>query len=406
MVKKFRKVHIWLGITFGLFIALMCFSGAMLAFEKEITHWVQHDRYYVDKVAETPLPLSQIMSIANANLPEGSEISGVTVYQNKARSYEIKITNAGKTSLLIDQYSGKYLGRSERIGFFDTMFRLHRWMLGSPAPGKLGFSGRQFVGVATIAFIIILISGIFIWRPRLKAGLKKSLSIKKGRGARLFWNSLHVSGGMYVLIFLLVMGLTGLTWSFKWYNKGFYALMGVEMPAQQAGGGHSSERGGTKSERSGEKQAGAGHSAERGDVRQHSGFGKDFESEQSGPNYTAWENALMQMRMKYPSAPSFTVDKGKVSASTGKYGNVRGADSYTFNPDNGELLESSPYSETPASGKLRGWIYSIHTGQFGGVVGKLIWMLSALLGCTLPLTGFYLYAKKKGGNVKSVSKKV
>lgn len=405
MVKKFRKIHLWLGITFGLFIALMCFSGAMLAFEKEITHWVQHDRYYVEKVGETPLPLSQIMSIAKANLPEGSEISGLTVYQDKARSYEIKITNAGKTSLLIDQYSGKYLGRSERIGFFDTMFRMHRWMLGSPAPGKLGFSGRQFVGVATIAFMIILISGIFIWRPRLKGGLKKSLSIKRGKGARLFWSSLHVSGGMYVLIFLLVMGLTGLTWSFKWYNKGFYALMGVEMPAQQAGGDHPSGR-------VSEKQRGS-HSAERGSAKHvrgvekpHGGFEKDFDSGQIDFNYIAWENALMQMKMKYPSALSFTVDKGKVSVPTGNYGNVRGADIYTFNPDNGELLECSPYSETPASGKLRGWIYSIHTGQFGGVVGKFIWMISALFGCTLPLTGFYLYAKKKGGNVKSVSNKV
>jgi uncharacterized iron-regulated membrane protein len=42
-----------------------------------------------------------------------------------------------------------------------------------------------------------------------------------------------VAGGMYVLVFLLAMALTGLTWSFQWYRNLFYTAFGVEPPQQE-----------------------------------------------------------------------------------------------------------------------------------------------------------------------------
>ncbi|MBQ2439980.1 MAG: PepSY domain-containing protein, partial [Muribaculaceae bacterium] len=37
MRKTFKKLHLWLSVPFGLVIAIICFSGAMLVFEQEIT---------------------------------------------------------------------------------------------------------------------------------------------------------------------------------------------------------------------------------------------------------------------------------------------------------------------------------------------------------------------------------
>lgn len=36
-MKFFRKVHLWLSVPFGIIVTLVCFSGAMLIFEPEIT---------------------------------------------------------------------------------------------------------------------------------------------------------------------------------------------------------------------------------------------------------------------------------------------------------------------------------------------------------------------------------
>lgn len=36
-------------------------------------------------------------------------------------------------------------------------------------------------------------------------------------------------------------------------------------------------------------------------------------------------------------------------------------------------------------------VYAIHTGAFGGVITKIIWGISVLIGFNLPLTGYYLW---------------
>ncbi len=109
------------------------------------------------------------------------------------------------------------------------MFRMHRWLLDSMNPGNEGiFWGKMIVGVSTLLFVFVLISGIAIWWPRTRKTLKNSLKISTKKGWKRFWYDLHVAGGMYSLIFLLAMSLTGLTWSFPWYRAAFYKVFGVK----------------------------------------------------------------------------------------------------------------------------------------------------------------------------------
>lgn len=83
--------------------------------------------------------------------------------------------------------------------------------------------------------MLVLLSGVVIWWPKTRRMLRNSLKITVSKGRHLLWRGLHVAGGMYVLLLLLVMALTGLTWSFQWYSKGFYALFGVsEVPKSGA----------------------------------------------------------------------------------------------------------------------------------------------------------------------------
>lgn len=97
-------------------------------------------------------------------------------------------------------------------------------------PGNDGiFWGKMIVGVSTLSLVFVLISGIVIWWPRTRKSLKNSLKITATKGWKRFWYDLHVAGGMYALIFLLAMALTGLTWSFPWYRTAFYKVFGVEM---------------------------------------------------------------------------------------------------------------------------------------------------------------------------------
>lgn len=391
MIKFFRKIHLWLSVPFGIIVTLICFSGAMLIFEPEITRSVKSDVYYVTDVKGTPLPMGELMETVKATLPDSVSITGVTVFGDASRTYQVNLSKPRRASLFIDQYSGEITGRYERLGFFSTMFKLHRWLLDSANPHGDGVKvGKLLVGISTLVFVIALISGVVIWWPRARKNFKKSLSIPFSNGWKGFWKGLHVAGGMYALIFVLAMALTGLTWSFDWYRTAFYAVCGVEhtprnftqaTTSKGNNDGEKRDRGGRRGGRyhGGEGRHEGGHRHEGGG-RRHSEFGR-------------WQEVYETLKAQNPEAPQITISSEKATVTLGNTGNGRASDRYEFNRRSGELSLATKYADANAADKLRGWIYSIHTGSLGGLFTRILWLLGALLGASLPLTGYYIWIK-------------
>ena len=106
-------------------------------------------------------------------------------------------------------------------GFFLKMMRLHRWLLDEYKRDGSFSWGKSIVGYATLVLAIIIISGIVIWYPRNKKVLRNRLKVKTKAGWFRFFYDLHVSGGFYAALLLLILALTGLTWSFGWYRNAF-----------------------------------------------------------------------------------------------------------------------------------------------------------------------------------------
>ncbi|MDD6951435.1 MAG: PepSY-associated TM helix domain-containing protein, partial [Parabacteroides sp.] len=44
---------------------------------------------------------------------------------------------------------------------------------------------------------------------------------------------------------------------------------------------------------------------------------------------------------------------------------------------------------------LRRFFYSLHTGTWGGLTTRILYFLTALIGGILPLSGYYLWWKKR-----------
>lgn len=230
MKKIFRKIHLWLSVPFGIVMTLTCFSGAMLVFETEISGMVQTSLFRVNppSVDACPLPLGQLVASVKATLPEGVEVTGFTVPSYSHEAYRASLSQPARASVCVDPYTGEVKGRVERLPFFRTMFSLHRWLLGSrPEDGGI-FLGKLLVGISTLLFVFVLLTGVVIWWPRTVQLLKVRLKIPLRTGWLRFWHGLHVSGGAYALLLLLAMALTGLTWSFDWYRTDFYKLFGAD----------------------------------------------------------------------------------------------------------------------------------------------------------------------------------
>lgn len=182
----------------------------MLVFEPEITRCVKHDVYYVTSADGEVLPMAELLETVKASLPDSVSITGVTVFDDNARTYQVNLSKPRRASLFINQYTGEITGRYERIGFFATMFKLHRWLLDSANPHGDGVKiGKLLVGISTLIFVIALITGVVLWWPRARHDFRRSVSLRFREGWRGLWKSLHVAGGMYALFDCTRYGLDG-----------------------------------------------------------------------------------------------------------------------------------------------------------------------------------------------------
>ncbi|WP_283127714.1 PepSY-associated TM helix domain-containing protein [Bacteroides clarus] len=387
MKKAFRKIHLWLSVPFGLIITVICLSGAALVFEDEVTELCRRDLYYVEKVSGAPLPVEYLIEKVAGTLPDSVAVTGVSISSDAERAYQVNLSKPRRASVYVDQYTGEVKGRHERAPFFLTMFKLHRWLLDGMKPDGGIFWGKMIVGVSTLMFVFVLISGIVIWWPRTKKALKNSLKIAVGKGRRRFWYDLHVAGGMYALVLLLAMALTGLTWSFSWYRAGFYKVFGVEMK-QRAGHGALQTAHGTLQTAHGTPQTAHGGKSGRNSSEEGRG------NREHTSSYTCWQQVYEELKARNAGYKQITVSNGSASVSFERFGNQRAADRYAFNPQDGEITEVTLYKDTDASGKMRGWIYSVHVGSWGGMFTRILTFIAALLGGTLPLTGYYLWLRR------------
>ena len=385
MKKALRKIHLWLSVPTGIIITLVCFSGAMLVFEKEITEAIKPELYFVKEAKGEPIPMQQLMEKVEETLPDSVSISGVTVFADSTRTYQVSLSKPRRASIYVNQYTGEVTGRSERLPFFNTMFHLHRWLLGSSSS-----VGKLLTGICTLVLVFILITGILMWLTNRNKPLKASLAIHVTKGWGRFWHDLHVAGGIYTTIFLLAMALTGLTWSFSWYRTGFYACFGVE--SSEKGGAHG-EGGNSHGEGRGSRGEGRySHGDGRNNHEGKRGEGRGFHRRSP---YSHWEDVLNEVALKNPGYQQITL-KPEVAevVSEGRL-SMRAADKYSYDRRSGEITNVQLYSAGKKDTKVRSGVYMVHTGSWGGIITRILNFLAAFIGATLPLTGYWLWFRRK-----------
>ncbi len=393
-MKKFlSKLHLWVSVPFGLVITITCFTGAMLVFESEITALCSGGASSVEPKG-SPMPVWQIIERVEPTLDSGVEVTGVVIPFAADEAYKVNLSKPRRAALYVNQYTGEVQGEYRRPPFFDVMRRLHRWLMDSnPGHGAI-FWGKVIVGASTLAFAVILLTGAVIWWPRNRKMLRNRLKIVVSKGKNRFWYDLHVAGGFYALLFLLVMTLTGLTWSYGWYNKAFYGMFSNEKAktdvVQPVGEQYEVGAATPLSSSVGGGAVDAVSSA-TAQVDAVSGATEHVVSENSP--YYAWQAAVDNVLGK-ERFNTITVSAGSISVALGGLGNQRAFDRYKFDEATGEILSADYYRSSSPRSKAVGWVRTLHVGTWGGLLSKLLYFFAALMGASLPLTGYYLWIKR------------
>lgn len=360
MIRKFlrrwsRKLHRFLGLVLGIPFALICISGALLAFEPQLLRLVHSEHYRVDvAVRHERLPVDEVYARVSSQLPDTVQLGTLRIGQPD-ETWQIEIASLRNAELFVNPYTGKITGMQDHDrGFFYEVRRLHRWFFDTYDRKSDALCwGKLAVGVVSLLSLPLLLFGLYLWFPPLWRSWKLRVHICFRHGLRRALYDVHVTGGFHTVLLLLVLALTGLTWSFPWYRQAFYATFGVVYGA----------------------------------------------AEPSGPqpvtDYRVWQRALKQVEARHPDYRWIEVSPTEIRFSTTRYGNARRADVYHYEAPSGRLTRFIPYRQTSAQQRVRGWIVTLHEGLWLGWFSQLLTCLGALVGACLPFTAYYLYCKRR-----------
>jgi uncharacterized iron-regulated membrane protein len=390
----FRTIHLYLSLAAGIIIFCSCFTGTLLVFEKEIEHTLHPKRYYVE-AQQVRMPLAQLIKGTLKQMPKAKFVSAM-VYGDARRAVEIGVIvpgnkdkkekpaqadgkkqagASGKTgkdakdggkpnlTVFVNPYTGHVTGEyNRRQTFLYSVEMFHRFLLA----GKDSV-GDWIVGISTLIFLFILITGVVLWWPKTKNIMRQRLKIKWDGSTKRLVHDLHLVTGFYTSVFLIIIVLTGLIMTFKWANQALFAITGSKLEKEQP-----------KSPQS---------------------------KYQVGVEALGVDAALQNVAAKTQSAEYYTVRIPK--DSTGTYSvNIlpQGAientgDTYYIDQYSGSLAGSQTFASKNLGQRVRALVKPVHTGSVYGLPTRIISFIVCLLSLIFPVTGVMMWlnrTKKKG----------
>ncbi len=370
MLKKVLfQVHWFFGITAGLVLALMGVTGALVSFEDEILDALNPDALFVHP-REHQLSLVEIVSTLQAQAKDTVSMFRVEVDSDKAAQVWFKPAPGQRRGEMrnFDPYTGELKENAVGQGVFAFILNLHRFL-------AAGEYGKQVTAACTLILVFFCLSGLYLRWPRHALNWRVWLTLDWAKKGRSFNWDLHSVFGTWCLIVYLLLAVTGLMWSYDWFNNGMTKLIG-DPPVQgeqRRGWGGPRPGGGPKDAAAGEIPP-ADYAA-IWDTIQNT----------AGPDLSSYN-------LRMPQAPG---QMATVFYLLKTAPHPRALNQITLDPANGRLKAVSRYAEKGVGAQLLVSNYALHTGSYFGLVGRIVITVATLMMPLFFITGWLLYLDRR-----------
>lgn len=367
--------HWLLGITAGLVLAVVGFTGGMLSFEDEILRALNPGVMTVAARDRAVLSPAELIAAVAAAEPE-KRIQAVTVHADRTRAARVSFAAAGRgprgETRYADPYDGRLLGHPRGEDVMRMTMQIHRWL-------AAGDVGKQIVGASTVVLVVLALSGLYLRWPRRVADWRAWFRIDFAHKGRSFLWALHSVIGTWVLVPYVIMSLTGLYWSYEWYRNGLFDLTGTPRPASFGPPGMQ-QQGQGQGQGQGQPQRGNGAAAAPIDI---AALWARFLTEAGG---------YSQATLRLPAGPGQPV---QVMYQDPDPPHERANNTLALDPRTGEVRSHRRYAALPPGQKFMASIFVLHSGGFFGTGGLVLFMLSSLLMPLFAITGWMLYLDRR-----------
>ncbi|HZF67398.1 MAG TPA: PepSY-associated TM helix domain-containing protein, partial [Gemmatirosa sp.] len=253
--------HLTTGVVVGLVVLVMSVTGVLLAYQKQIQTWA--DARVVQAVPGVAhLPIDTLVARAaaavrrlpaDAHAMPGHPPAPSAITLRSAHPAAAEVAFGRERTVFVHTASGAVLGEgATRVRrFFRTVTDVHRWLAASGPRRELG---KSVTGVANLGFLLLVTSGLSLWWPRrwTSETVRAVATFRRGlRGKARDFNWHHVIG-IWSLVPLFVVVLSGVVISYGWASDLVFRVAGEAPPPRTPEGGEArggAPRGGPSDER-------------------------------------------------------------------------------------------------------------------------------------------------------------
>ncbi len=216
MVPLLRRLHFYAGILVAPLLVIAALTGLAYTLTPQLDDLVYHEEFHVTKVGDQTQTWPRQVAAAQKAVPDGS-LASISPPNKTDGTTEVAFHVPGLGEKQRTAYVDPYTG--EVRGVLTTWFGstpLTTWLDDLHRNLHLGEFGRHYSELAASWLWVLVLVGLVLWlnhqrgKRRLRRALFPDVTANKGVRRTRSW---HASVGMWVAIGLLVLSVTGLTWS-------------------------------------------------------------------------------------------------------------------------------------------------------------------------------------------------
>ena len=367
------RLHLWVAVAAGLFIATMAVTGAVIACEDAAMSLAERRRSVAPQVGTRRVPPADLVAAAAVwGAGRGAPFAATLIEYRSSRDAAVRVHAGRDRRVFVDPWTGDVVGGGFPFleGFFEEVRGWHRW-LGATGPARR--TGRGVTGAANVAFLFLLLTGPVLWIPRrvTRAALAWNLlPRRRSRGPARHRNR-HAAIGIWSVLPLVGISATAVVLSYPAVGDRVYGVVGAAMPDRR----------------------GPGDRAFAGRVAGPGVGGSVLRGEPGGEGGLA--GALAAASARFPEWRSITLEvpgprdeRIRAVVRNGRVGQPRKRNVVVVDRASGAVSSVEGFGDRAPDRRAQEWVRYAHTGEHWGLAGQALAGLVALAPVGMVWTGF------------------
>jgi uncharacterized iron-regulated membrane protein len=381
-----RKVLFWshltAGVVAGSVILIMSVTGVLLTFQQSVLGIVERSQRTVAAPAAgtSRMDLDALLAQVRLATPDAQPTT-VTLESDPLAAGTVALGTQG--TVFVNPYTGQVLGSgSPRArAFYRSVTNWHRYLA---LDGEQRAVGRAITGACNVAFLVLAVSGLYLWWPRQWTWRHVSAVLLfrsglRGKARDFNWHNVF---GVWCGLVIVILTTTAMVISYTWATNLLYTLTGSPRPAQAVT---------RPAAPANESRQGAGP---RGDATARQAQRPQAAAAALQPMLAEAERQVPTWRTIIMRLPPRAGGPVSISISDRAHWNSFARSTITIDGTTGAVGRWEPYAASSLGQKVRGWMRFAHTGELGGLPGEAVAGLASAGGVFLVWTGISLALRR------------